>query len=173
MPPDSVRILASPFVVIVDTREQLGYDFNGLVADTRQGGRPLEVLTVVGTLRQGDYSIVGHAGRIAVERKGGDEGLADLYGTLGQGRHRFERELARLNGLEVAAVVVEAEWSAVLEGYRHSKLNPKTIWRSVIAWRQRFPRVHWDFLPGRRAAEVMTYRILERWWRDRQEDAKE
>jgi hypothetical protein len=36
----------------------------------------------------------------------------------------------------------------------------------VIAWQQRYPRVHWWLCPGRAFAEVTTYRILERYWRD-------
>lgn len=49
----------------------------------------------------------------------------------------------------------------------HSKLNPKTVWRSVLAWQQRYPAVHWHLLPGRRMAEVCVYRMLERWWTER------
>jgi ERCC4-type nuclease len=45
--------------------------------------------------------VQGFADQIAVERKS----LADLFGTLGQGRERFERELVRLSAHQYAAVV--------------------------------------------------------------------
>ena len=104
----------------------------------------------------------GFPGRVAVERKS----LADLFGTIGQGRDRFERELERLNQMDFAAVVVEAQWSEVFDDPpRHSRLCPKTVFRSVNAWEQRYPRVHWSFLPGRDFAEVKAFRVLERFYR--------
>lgn len=118
------------------------------------------------TLRQGDYSLWGCHDRVAVERKS----KADLFATLGQGRDRFERELERMASLEFAAVVVEAEWSEVLsDPPRHSDLNPKTVFRSVIAWQQRNPWIHWWFVGGRRMGEVTTLRILERFWKDQKQ----
>lgn len=204
--------LTVPFTVVIDTREQRPFEFAGLTSDARHGRRPLVVPTVVGTLGQGDYSLAGLQDVVAVERKS----LADLYGTLGQGRERFERELERLAGLLWAAVVIEADWNAVLQvpvphaaeldslalwlnrfsqvPVAHnepqaglpapdqfarwavllgdlltgqpvrSQLNPKTIHRSVIAWQQRYPSIHWWFCTDRRLAEVTTFRILERWW---------
>ncbi len=157
------KSIPSPFVVVVDTREQAGFEFRGLRADARQQNRPLQVLTKVGTLKQGDYSIEGFETSVAVERKS----KADLFGTLGQQRKRFERELERLNDLQFACVVVEADWPEILlDPAEHSSLNPKTIIRSVIAWQQRFQRVHWWACAGRSMAESVTYRVLERFYRD-------
>jgi ERCC4-type nuclease len=156
-------VVTSPFVVAIDQREKLPYAFASIVSDASEGRRPVEVATTPAFLPSGDYSIVGHEPAIAIERKS----LADLYGTLGQHRDRFERELVRLAGMAWAAVVVEAEWSEVLQGSEHSQLDPKTIYRSVIAWQQRMPVVHWWFVAGRPMAEVTVYRLLERWWKDR------
>lgn len=152
--------LTVPFTVVIDTREQRPFEFAGLTSDARHGRRPLVVPTTVGTLGQGDYSLVGLSDTVAVERKS----HADLVGTLSQGRERFERELERLAGLLWAAVVVEADWAQVLAGHDRSRLNPKTVHRSVIAWQQRYPSIHWWFCTDRRLAEVTTFRILERWW---------
>lgn len=155
--------LPSPFIVQVDSREQSPYAFLGLLSDVREGSRVLDVRTHVAALASGDYSILGHGDRIAVERKS----CNDLYGTLGQQRERFVRELERLALMRYAAVVVEAEWSEILtHPPRHSKLEPKTVFRSVIAWQQRYPSVHWLLCPDRDFAEAMTYRVLERYWRD-------
>lgn len=164
MPADAAT-LDCPFVVVVDTREQASFSFADLRSDAREGSRPLNVPTVVGTLRSGDYSIRGLEDAVAVERKS----MQDLYSTLGQGRERFVRELERLAVMEFAAVVVEADWSAMLSTPPpHSSLNPKTVFRSVLAWQQRYPRVHWWPCPNRRFAEITTFRILERFWKERQ-----
>ena len=159
---------AFPCAVVVDTREQAGYSFTRIPADVSQGGGFVAIRTEVRTLRSGDYSLAGYEARVAVERKS----LADAYGTFGQGRDRFERELLRLNVMQFAAVIVEAEWSEVLGSPPpHTQLSPKTIFRSVLAWQQRFTRVHWWFMPGRAAAEVTTFRVLERFWKERVKEA--
>lgn len=135
------------------------------MSDVREGNRPLTVNCAVRHLVTGDYTIDGFEHALAVEKKS----LADLFGTVGQGRERFERELDRLNRLDFAAVVVEAEWSTILtDPPRHTQLCPKTVFRSVLAWQQRWRGVHWWFCDGRRHAEVTTFRILERWYKDEQ-----
>lgn len=155
--------LISAFTVVIDTREQSPYAFESIRGDANDGYRPIQVLRRMGTLKQGDYSIDGLERQIAVERKS----LPDLFGTLSQGRDRFIAELARLAGLEFSAVVVEADWATILnDPPRFSQLCPKTVYRSVIAWQQRFPTVHWWTCPDRAFAEVTTYRILERYWID-------
>jgi DNA excision repair protein ERCC-4 len=156
--------LVTPWLLLIDSREQSPYDFQGLRADAKDGRRPLQVRTEVRGLPSGDYSIAGQEQWVAVERKS----AADLFGTIGQHRERFERELARLNEMTFAAVVVEAEWSELLaHPPPRTKLLPKVVYRSVIAWQQRFPRVHWWAVAGRKMGEVTTFRILERFWRDR------
>lgn len=160
---------AFPPAIVIDTREQHPYAFDRIPADAYQGEGLLAIRTEVRTLRSGDYSLAGYEHRVAVERKS----KADLFGTVGQGRERFERELARLNGMQFASVVVEAEWSEILtDPPPHTQLSPKTINRSVLAWKQRFVRVHWEFWPGRTAAEAITFRILERFWKERMEEAR-
>lgn len=150
--------------VIRDTREQTGYGFSSLTCDASDGGGPLIVPVEVDTLRSGDYSLRGYEDQVAVERKS----LPDLFGTLGQGRDRFERELERLSFFRFAAVVVEATLPDVLlSPPRHSDLNPKTIVRSVLAWQQRMPNVHWWFAGPRPLAEALTFRVLERFLKER------
>lgn len=145
--------------VVVDTREQKPFDFLDLQCDAADGGGPLTVDTVRGTLASGDYSLAGFEQRVACERKS----LEDAYGTIGQGRDRFERELARLNEMEFAAVVVEATWEELcIEPPPHTKLPGKIVFRSILAWSVRYPRVHWIPAGPRRLAEVTTFRLLER-----------
>jgi hypothetical protein len=158
-----------PRAILIDRREKAPYSFTGFSTDIIQGNKPLRVLKRVVDLLSGDYSLAGLQDEIAVERKS----LDDLFHTLGQERDRFQRELIRLSSLTFAAVVVEAEWSTILNNPPEgSRLPPKVVFRSVITWQQQFPTIHWWFVPGRRPAEVITFRILERFVRRGQEKRK-
>lgn len=156
----------NPFTVVVDSREQLPYRFCGLQSDAKHKHKPILVQCLTKTLASGDYSIEGLEHEIAVERKS----LADLFGTLGSGRERFERELERLSKMNHAAVVIESSWHEILHSPpRESKLLPKTVFRSIAAWSQEFPTIHWWPMGDRIHAESATFRILERYWRKREE----
>ena len=139
--------------IVIDTREQLPYKFQAI--------NPPPV-TIRKTLTSGDYSLEGYEDRIAIERKT----KSDTYGTFGKGRARFERELERLSTFEFAAVVIESDWLGLVRNPpARSRLNPKTIFVSVIAWSQRFD-VHFFTAPGRAFAEKLTFRLLERFYKD-------
>ena len=131
-------------VVLVDDREKRPYTFARCRGDAREGYAPLAVPTRRVTLPTGDYSLDGLADRVAVERKS----LADLYGTLGRRRARFQDELARLNALDAAFVVVEADWRTILRSPPpHSRLSPKSYtFRNIILWqsgvRRHIIRIH-------------------------------
>lgn len=156
--------LVFPVAVIVDTREQTPFLFQGIRADAKDKRRPIEINIVNRCLSSGDYSLDGFESRVAIERKS----LSDLYGTLGKGRQRFEKELQRLAMYDFAAVVVEAAWLEILgTPPDRSQLHPLTVYRSVIAWQQRYPRIHWWMCPDRTFAERTTFRILQRFFLDR------
>lgn len=150
-----------PFRVLVDTREQQPYTFDGIAGDAKQKRRPLAVESVRGTIHKGDYSIVGMVENVSVERKS----KADFFGTVGSWRDRFERELAILNDYTIAFVVVEAVWAEiVLYPPRHTQMRHKNLFRTWLAWSCRYRNVHWLFCPTRRFAEEATLRILWRVW---------
>ena len=152
-----------PATVVVDTREQMPYAFADIKTDACNGYQPLEVRTTVRCLPAGDYSLEGFENLVAVERKS----LNDLYCTLSQGRERFGRKLKRLAEYAFAAVVIEADWPTILGSPpERSRLHPRTIIRSVMAWQQRYPRIHWWPVPGRVFAERVTFQILRRFWLD-------
>lgn len=189
----SVIPVVADFCVVIDTREQLPWQFDGLYTDmsARGGRRPLVVEKAVATLRQGDYSIRGFENQVAIERKS----LPDLFGTLGRGRDRFARELERLAALDRAAVVIESgldgitprpcevcdgkglapggEWelsrcvacsgTGKRPAVERSRLHPKTIIRSYLAWSIEYPTISWHWAEGRRLAEVLAFRWLARW----------
>lgn len=152
-----------PYTIIIDTREQSAFSFRDIRSDSREGGGPIILKTERKALKSGDYSIDGVQERCAIERKS----LEDLFHCVGSDRERFLKQLERLNELECAALVVEADWPRVLKGCPHSQLKPKTVYRSVISWQQRnrYPNIHWWFCPGKRFAEITTFRILDRFWK--------
>lgn len=222
----------SPYTIVVDTREQAPFQFLNYKCDADKQYRPLIVKQVVDTLETGDYSLRGYECNISIERKS----LEDAYSTFSQGRDRFERELARLQAMDRAAVVIEADWPSILSrrcpdchgvGQRfeedqtgfelkisrvmiaefmamrlanvvrmlepsgrwypcdrcrgsgqiqpldHTKFSPKSFFRSVLAWQNRFPNVHWETCETKSFAETWTLRKLERFWYDEQEKLKE
>jgi ERCC4-type nuclease len=163
----------TPYTVVIDTAEQQPYQFlHPLVWEANRKGRTFRVQTttgklfIAGTRLSSDYSVLGyHQTGVIVERKS----LSDFLGTLGQTRARFEEKLKLINSTyEFGSVVVEAEWSQILNGpHPYSQLNLKSAYMSVLAWKQRYSRVHWEFVPGREFGEATTIRILDRWWRER------
>lgn len=172
---DSEKPVFCPFTVIIDTREQAPYQFRTFKADAKhktQSGipRPLFIQTEIATLKTADYSIKGFESEIAIERKS----LTDLFGTLGSGRDRFKRELERLSQFQVAHVVIEADWKTILYSPpERTKLDPKSVFRSINAWEQEFPTIHWQFMGMKAIAEHKTFRILERFWNQKQKAIQE
>lgn len=132
------------FVIAVDSREQLPYEFS-----------PAERIA----LPTGDYSILGLADRVAIERKRPEE----IFHCVGRERRRFEDELRRLAELEYAAIVVEGPLSALLAP-RWSRVRPRSVINSLIAWSIRY-RVHVWFADDRNLARALTFRILQKFWR--------
>ena len=172
------------FTVVVDTREQAPWKFKNIKGDksdsvrvkTPLGPKPSRLVVptlIVSTTRKamktGDYSIEGLEDRVAIERKS----LEDLFGCVGGDRNRFEKQLSRLNEMEFGAMVIEADWQRVLRGLPQSQLKPKTVLRSVIAWQMNyFPNIHWWFAPGVRLAELFSFRMLDRFWK-KKDDKKD
>lgn len=163
--------LQTPFTIIIDKDEKLPYAFTGLNADAVQLYRPLIVTTarrriaLGGTRLSIDYSLEGFESVVGVERKSHE----DFCNTLvGHHRRRFERKLSIINATFSAfTIVVEAEWSTILfNPPDFSNASPKNLFRTVIAWQARYPRIHWLMLPNRRLAEQATFRILEKFWKE-------
>ncbi len=104
--------------VVVDTREQLPYQFD-----------PERVSTVRRALPAGDYSLVGFETRAAIERKS----LDDFVGTVIRARFRFEHELLSLAGYELGCVVVEASMADVLEHRYRAGVHPNAVLGAAFA----------------------------------------
>jgi len=133
-------------IILVDTREQAPLYFGG--AETR-----------LATLATGDYSIaVGDrdlSDIIAIERKS----MGDLFGTVGAGRERFERELERSRTLRYFGIVIEATMPEILAGARFSRISPKAVVGSLLSWSVKFG-AHVFFTGDRRAAAATTRKLL-------------
>lgn len=151
--------------MVVDTREQRPYGFAGLKDNAVDGYAPkLIVPSVRGTLNTGDYSILGYEDSITIERKS----KGDLYGSVSQSRDNFVGRLERMQSFAFAAVVVEASWDELLtQPPSHTNYRPKSLCRTIQAWITRY-HVHWLMVPNREYAEAFTFRLLQRFWLDKQ-----
>jgi DNA excision repair protein ERCC-4 len=144
---------APGFTIIIDTREQLEYTFDGFGVET-----------VSRKLDSGDYAIDGIDGCV-IERKS----VSDLLGCMTTGRDRFQAELERLRGYEFSAVVVEVPEYLLYAGL--TRMSPKSAKATLVAWQTRFP-TQWIFCPDRVWAEKTTFLLLERFWRDTVENKR-
>ncbi|MDZ4848504.1 MAG: hypothetical protein SGI77_04370 [Pirellulaceae bacterium] len=107
----------SDITAITDSREQTPWDLS-----------PMR--SIPGTLSVGDYSIAGMESVIAIERKS----LADFVMCCGSERERFQRELDRLRGWPVSAVVIEAGWGDFELAQWRSRLTGKQVQASFASW---------------------------------------
>ena len=134
--------------LLVDTREQLPYEFSDAVTVQRA------------TLNAGDYSVAGLTANVAIERKSAD----DFVGSITTGRERFWECCDRLSRLDFACIVVECSIDYILKGYYRSKARPQSVIGSALA-------IHVDFgVPviwagNRDNACNITERLLTRLWR--------
>jgi ERCC4-type nuclease len=131
--------------IIIDSREQKPYKFKN---------------SIVKKLDAGDYSILGFENQIAIERKS----KSDAYGTIGNGRDRFIRELIRLESYKYKAIIIEASLSNFLIQPEFSKMNPKSAINSLISWSIKY-NIHILFGDNRRLSKALCQRILEKFWK--------
>ena len=137
--------------IIIDTRETHAYTFASI--------NPQPVKIYKG-LETGDYSLEGFESEITIERKT----LADLFGSTGTGRERFEREFIRMKNFDYAAVVIEAGLDDIfINPPEHSSMSRKSVFRTLISWSIRYGVKIWP-CPDRNFAERLTYLILKRWY---------
>ena len=107
----------SDVTAIIDTREQTPFDLE-----------PMNVIAE--TLAVGDYSVAGLESVVAIERKS----LPDFVQCCGRERERFQRELDRLRGWPVSAVVLEFNWQSLEQANWRGKLTAGQVQASFAAW---------------------------------------
>jgi ERCC4-type nuclease len=160
-PGEPPQPLEMPFTVIVDSREQAPFTFTGIVGDSADRYRPLIVPVRMAGLPTGDYSIAGMEHLCCVERKS----AADLVSTLASGRERFEAEHQRMMAFRTAAVVIESELAAMLVAPPiHSRMSMASVVGTYITWTTVKYRIPWIFCAGRRFAEIVTFKILRKFY---------
>lgn len=112
----TARTYSATMKVIVDTREQQPWSFEG------QPG----ITTIRRKLDAGDYSVEGLENRVAIERKS----LNDWVNTVMRSRTRFYKELDRLRGYDFRCVIIEASVESIWnEDYRS-----RVPWRAVMGF---------------------------------------
>jgi len=131
--------------IVIDTREQLPYEFE---------------TSVTKTLKTGDYSILGLENDVAVERKTKE----DAYGSCGARRVRFEKEMMRLSKFNYAAVVIEASLSSLLTPPSYTKVSPLVVVNSFVSWTVKYG-VHVFFASNREYARNLVQLILQKYWK--------
>ncbi len=138
------KLPAQP-AVIIDTREQLPYEF------------PSAWPTIKQTMKTGDYSIAGWEAVFIVERKS----LSDLLGCIFT--NRFEREMNRCSSIANAYLVIESSLYGLLNAGRY-KGNPRAVVGKLQAISLRYG-VHVLFLNDRAMAQSYTQGLIEKYWR--------
>lgn len=161
-----------PFTILVDTKEQQPFTFQGFAADADQKHAPLLIPVEYVDMgpTHGDYGIKGFD-NCFIERKG----IGDAHGTFlahGERRERWEATLEFLAGCKTAAVVVECSFYTMLRtvqarGSRDLRTLQRTLHRQVLAWEQDY-RVPFHFCDNRRFAESTTLQLMRRHWRKAQ-----
>ena len=86
-------------------------------------------MTVRRALVAGDYSLDGHETSVAVERKA----LDDFVASVVRGRERFLAELRRLEGYELACIVVEGSIEDVLEHRYRAGVHPHAVFGAALS----------------------------------------
>ena len=151
-----------PFTILVDTREQLPYRFQGYTADARDKHVPLVVRTEKATLQTGDYTIKGLEHKFTIERKSID----DAYSTFTHDHERFKRELERMRSMDFAAVVIESSEDGFYS-YIATQTGGsiKATYRMMRYWPVDYG-VHFLFSGCRDRAERDTLRMMQRFWKN-------
>ena len=136
-------------MVVVDTREQTPWAFD-----------PQTVEVISKALPAADYSLVGLEDRVALERKS----LSDLVNTVIRDWIRFRKELYRLSGYDVAAIVVEANLEQIVQHEYESEANPLSVIGRVhgIFLDHGIPVFFWG---NHQLAAAMAHRFLLQAWR--------
>lgn len=141
--------MSLPFTVVIDSREQLPYDFGPGVPTVRKA------------LKTGDYSIEGFEDVFAVERKS----LNDLLKSITWDRRRFKQEIHRGNDLGRFTVVIEADKQTILNWDYERQVHPNAVMGTIDKW-ETWNNVEFRWCGNRDRAKEETLKLLKDWWID-------
>lgn len=167
------------FKIIVDTREQRPWIFT---KDTP---------TQIATLKTGDCTFDGGQGLFGIERKSRN----DIYGCIGQGRQRFNRELIRARTIHAQitpeklkkkcldldlnfeeetrrppffafAVIIDCHESVFIRPDKEGcQLHPNAIKAAIQAWRRDYG-INFFFGGTRQNSAKYATMILQHWYNE-------
>lgn len=109
---------APTLTILVDRREQRPWEWTGT-----------GITVEAGTLATGDYSVVGFADRMAIERKS----LDDLVHTVIHDSTRWHAEVRRLADLDASCVVVEAGLPDLFARHYTGQADPRSVLGRVLS----------------------------------------
>lgn len=156
-------IKSPPYTVIKDTREQDGYTFEKFTGMyTSCNGM------VIQKLETGDYSLVGLEDKLCIERKGK---VAELAINLGKDKHRFLREIERMQLFPFKFLILEFSLEDVMnfpdgseipeEKWSSMKISNKYILKMLVEF-QMYNGIHVLFCGNRKNAKLAVNSILKR-----------
>lgn len=153
----------NPFEILVDRSERPAWTFANIYSDRTSEGKGMPIVVPISrmVLEHGDYTIAYHSDGIVVERKT----VADFIASL-TSRHKWFSQKVDAMSQAVAhpCIVAEGTMGQMAAACKASD-QLKTIQRTIISWKFRYPKVHWFMMDGRRPAEICTFRLLERYWK--------
>lgn len=141
-----------PFVIVRDSREQQGWEFDNMV---------------IKGLKTGDYSLEGYEKTFVIERKGS---VKEFYSNLIQ--DRFENELKRLEEYEFPFILLEFDFDKLMlfpEGsgipryvWPKLKIKPKYLIRRLAELQTQYKtKILFVGNYGKQMAISLFYRIKE------------
>jgi ERCC4-type nuclease len=136
-----------PFTISIDDREKHPYDFSR---------------SEVVHMETGDYGIVEAPLLITIDRKNPN----DAVQTVIANRARFVNEMERMQEYRFRAIIIEATLETMLQPYRRSRANPRSVVQSYMAFQVRY-NVHVIWAGNRKLARATTFRLLEWAWYER------
>jgi ERCC4-type nuclease len=156
--------ISGPISRVMD--ELAGRVSPAIIIDSREPDpSPWQDYFTVPAIRQkldtGDYSLLGCAEWIALERKSID----DLVSCLSHSRDRFVEELHRAQRIPDFYVICECSYRDILSGRYRSEMKGRAAWESIIALQQRF-RIPFLFAGDVATAAELGQSILLRWFRE-------
>lgn len=146
-----------PMPVIIDTREQRPWHFSPDVVSAR-----------VGTLKTGDYALVGDS-TFAIERKS----LDDFLGTISSRWPVFCKEIGRMEGWTAKVIIVEGDYRLCCfridadgnmrcPAHDHDNLTPQFVMKRIAQLTMRGVSVLFAH-DAELAAGLATAVLRERW----------
>lgn len=164
-PPD---LYVCPFTVLESSAEQHPFTFQGITTGNKYGHRQWIIPRKRQYMKTADYSIDGFEDRILIERKAADF-LSSITVENARLRREFERMTAVVEAGGFACMVVEDCMSRICDELdspaSDRKIGSETVIGWVSSWPQRFG-VPVFFAGDRRRAELLTFRILLKWWEE-------